>query len=100
MDQKRHEHGDGKKDKVLGIRDGEGPEQYNGRTGGGESGGGAYPNPHSGKEPENDGFMGHGGQTEQPYYGSDQLGDRNLGSGENVNSAAKKTGKKKSSPTD
>jgi hypothetical protein len=100
MDQKRYEHGDGKQDKILGIRDGEGPEQYNGRTGGGESGGGAYPNPHSGKKPENDGFMGHGGQTEQPYYGSDQLGDRNLGSGENVNSATKSTGKKKSSPTD
>ncbi|WP_116090633.1 hypothetical protein [Sphingomonas crusticola] len=34
-----------------------------GRSGGGESGGGAYPNPHTGKKPK-DGFMGHGGQTE------------------------------------
>lgn len=31
--------------------------------GSGESGGGAYPNPHTGKKPK-DGFMGHGGQTE------------------------------------
>jgi hypothetical protein len=28
----------------------------------GESGGGAYPNPHTGKTPK-DGPMGHGGQT-------------------------------------
>jgi len=34
-----------------------------GRKGGGESGGGAYPNPHTGKAPKN-GFLGHGGQTE------------------------------------
>jgi len=34
-----------------------------GRKGGGESGGGAYPNPHAGKEPK-DGFLGHGGQTD------------------------------------
>ena len=34
-----------------------------GRKDGGESGGGAYPNPRSGKEPQN-GFLGHGGQTE------------------------------------
>ena len=29
----------------------------------GESGGGPYPNPHSGKQPK-DRLMGHGGQTE------------------------------------
>ena len=34
-----------------------------GRKGGGESGGGAYPNPHAGKAPKN-GFLGHGGQTD------------------------------------
>ena len=34
-----------------------------GSRGEGESGGGPYPNPHSGKKPK-DGFMGHGGQTE------------------------------------
>jgi hypothetical protein len=40
----------------------------------GESGGGAYPNPHAGKDPQG-GFMGHGGQTEIDYHGSGQLGD-------------------------
>lgn len=38
-------------------------EPSSGRTGGGESGGGAYPNPHRGKPPRSD-FLGHGGQTE------------------------------------
>lgn len=32
-------------------------------AGDGQSGGGAYPNPHSGKKPKS-GIMGHGGQTE------------------------------------
>jgi hypothetical protein len=44
----------------------------------GESGGGPYPNPHTGKDggkhPRNS-FMGHGGQTEQAYHGPQQLGD-------------------------
>ena len=43
------------------------PEQgerfASGRKDGGESGGGAYPNPQSGKQPQ-DGFLGHGGQTD------------------------------------
>jgi len=30
---------------------------------GGESGGGPYPNPHTGKAPDH-GFLSHGGQTE------------------------------------
>lgn len=34
-----------------------------GSQGAGESGGGPYPNPHTGKAPQN-GFTGHGGQTE------------------------------------
>ena len=46
-----------------------------GRTEGGESGGGAYPNPHAGKTPENGGFMGHGGQTDIAYHGGGQGGE-------------------------
>lgn len=41
-----------------------------GRFSGGESGGGAYPNPHTGKEPASDGFFGHGGQSEMAYHGA------------------------------
>jgi hypothetical protein len=33
------------------------------RRGAGESGGGPYPNPHTGKAPKH-GFLDHGGQTE------------------------------------
>jgi hypothetical protein len=39
--------------------------------GGGESGGGSYPNPHRGKKPQGGGVMGHGGQTEIDYSGPD-----------------------------
>jgi hypothetical protein len=38
-------------------------EAGTGRASPGESGGGAYPNPHKGKAPRDD-FLGHGGQTE------------------------------------
>jgi hypothetical protein len=42
----------------------------------GESGGGAYPNPHSGKQ--DDDF--HGGQSGgSGYYGGGQLGDEKVG---------------------
>ncbi len=45
-------------------------ESMNGREGGGDSGGGAYPNPHTGKSGgEAEGFMGHGGQTHMDYEG-------------------------------
>lgn len=68
-------------------------EKLNGRIGGGDSGGGAYPNPHSGKRGGvREGYMGSGGQTEMPYHGAGQLGDEDLG--ENANSPAEKTGKK------
>ena len=40
-----------------------GAEPAPGKSGAGESGGGAYPNPHTGKAPK-DGFLGHGGQTD------------------------------------
>jgi hypothetical protein len=64
------------------------PERMNGREGGGDSGGGAYPNPHTGKEGSNGGFFGHGGQTEMPYHGGGQLGDEDVGG--NANAAAQK----------
>jgi hypothetical protein len=63
--------------------------KMNGRAGGGDSGGGAYPNPHTGKEGGNDGFLGHGGQTDMPYHGEGQLGEDETG--DNANSPAGKT---------
>jgi hypothetical protein len=45
-----------------------------GRTDEGESGGGAYPNPHTGRKPKWGGFLGHGGQTNIGYHGSGQAG--------------------------
>ncbi len=58
-----------------------GPEQ------GGESGGGAYPNPHDDKG-ESDGgedsFTGHGGQSNQAYFGPGQLGEKDLGESGNA----------------
>lgn len=46
-----------------------------GRSAGGESGGGAYPKLKSGKAGTNIGFMGHGGQTDIGYHGGEQAGD-------------------------
>jgi hypothetical protein len=57
----------------------------------GESGGGAYPNPHSGKEGSSDGpdkFMGHGGQADMGYYGKDQLGEDKPPSGDENNAGS------------
>lgn len=72
----------------LARGDPEARADYNGREGGGDSGGGAYPNPHSGKKGGgNEGFMGHGGQTGIAYHGGEQLGDQELG--DNPNSATK-----------
>lgn len=59
--------------------------KHNGRQGGGDSGGGAYPNPHSGKEGGGkDGFTGSGGQTEKPYHGPGQLGEEEAGGNPNA----------------
>lgn len=62
-----------------------------GRSGGGQSGGGAYPNPHTGKDGGNGGFMGHGGQSEMPYHGHGQLGEDETEGG-NANSPTDETG--------
>jgi len=74
----------------LSREDPETMETMNGRAGGGDSGGGAYPNPHTGKGgSDSEGFMGHGGQTEMPYHGGEQLGEESVGG--NSNAAAQKT---------
>lgn len=57
-------------------------DKMNGRSGGGDSGGGAYPNPHSGKAPKDAGFTG--GQTDKAYHGSGRLGDRKVGGNANA----------------
>jgi hypothetical protein len=58
--------------------------------GAGESGGGAYPNPHTGKDDHpGDGFLGHGGQTDIGYHGTGQLGDEQVGEDTNPNATTK-----------
>lgn len=60
-------------------------ERETGATGAGQSGGGAYPNPHTGKEGgTKDGFLGHGGQSEMAYHGSGRLGERTTGADANA----------------
>lgn len=52
----------------------------------GQSGGGAYPNPHddpANADPEG-GFMGHGGQSDMRYYGDGQLGSKQVGERHNA----------------
>ena len=46
----------------------------------GQSGGGAYPNPHDGKD--EGGFRG--GQSDAAYFGKGQLGDKDVGETENA----------------
>ena len=65
--------------------------KLHGRGGGGDSGGGAYPNPHTGKDGEGDdkeGWMGHGGETDQAYYGTGRLGGKAVGGNANAPSEA------------
>jgi hypothetical protein len=54
----------------------DGVNESHARGGAGESGGGSYDNPHTGKDGNSDfgGFMGHGGQTDIAYHGSGQAG--------------------------
>ena len=66
-----------------------GPKEFEqaglpGGEGGGESGGGAYPNPHSGKKPAKDSFMGSGGQSGMAYHGGGQLGGEAEGGNANA----------------
>ena len=56
----------------------------NGRGGGGDSGGGPYPNPHTGKKPKKDGFFGRGGQSDMGYRGAGGSEDKR----ENPNAGA------------
>jgi hypothetical protein len=56
--------------------------------------GGAYPNPHTGKEERGEkssmtGFLGHGGQSVIGYHGTGQLGDQEVTPGGNKNAGAK-----------
>ena len=44
-------------------------------AGAGQSGGGNYPHPDRGEESRNDGFLGHGGQTDIAYSGPEPDGD-------------------------
>lgn len=53
----------------------DGVEETHGKSGGGESSGGAYPNPHTGHGKNNSRFMGHGGQTEIGYSGTGSKND-------------------------
>ena len=59
----------GQPDGVSGSPDTGEMGRAHGRSPGGESGGGAYPNPHSGKDSSNSTFSG--GQAQKAYYGGD-----------------------------
>jgi hypothetical protein len=57
----------------------------------GQSDGGAYPNPHTGKDRKAQaGFMSHGGQSDIGYHGTGQLGDEAVNGEDNDNSATSK----------
>jgi len=74
------------KGKPDGVSDAPGSGNIHGRSAAGESGGGAYPNPHTGKKPISGGFLSHGGQTEIGYHGGGQAGSDGTS---NVNAATK-----------
>ena len=56
------------------ARHADGVSDTPGKKVGGESSGGAYPNPQTGKKSDESGFMGHGGQAEIAYSGTGQGG--------------------------
>jgi hypothetical protein len=71
-------------------------ERETGTESAGQSGGGAYPNPHTGKTDKSgksNGFLGHGGQFEMEYHGTGQLGQQKTG--ENPNAPARNAGNTK-----
>ena len=102
MDEKKPNSGTGTPDNSrssgrsgdLARSDPDSHHKLQGRSGGGDSGGGAYPNPHTGKEGDRGGFMGHGGQTEMPYHGSSQLGEDVLADNPNAPAGRTRAGKK------
>ena len=55
----------------------DGVEDPHGRAGGGESGGGHYENPHSGKTERGEAEGFDGGQSGRGYYGPGQLDGKN-----------------------
>ena len=55
----------------------------------GESAGGPYPNPHSGKDEGAKTGEFKGGQSNQAYYGKGQLGEKDVGETENAPSSRK-----------
>jgi hypothetical protein len=65
--------GDGRKGADDGV--GDAPA----KQGGGESGGGAYPNAKGPDTKKESGFFGHGGQTDIDYSGTGAKGDRDAG---------------------
>jgi hypothetical protein len=79
-------------DGLKGAPDGTNTPDANGRGGMGESGGGPYPNPHTGKDGKtrDEGFGKHGGQTNMGYHGSQQLGDTDVKPDGNPNAGTKK----------
>ena len=74
-----------------GAPDGTNQPDAAGRGGMGESGGGPYPNPHTGKSEEErkEGFGEHGGQSVMGYHGTQQLGDKEVKPGGNPNAGGK-----------
>ena len=71
-------------------------ERETGTEGTGQSGGGFYPNPHTGKtgkSGKSNSFLGHGGQSEMEYHGTGQLGQQKTG--ENPNAPARNAGNAK-----
>jgi hypothetical protein len=67
-------------------------ERDTGARGGGQSGGGPYPNPHDGKrsDPAN-GHEGHGGQSEMEYHGTGRLGRKKVGKNANAPASGTKS---------